>query len=68
MKLYIFIFLVAFVCINVHLFKKIRRNMYDLAVLNKVDTPTVTAFLNPEKKKGIKTIFKEYLELKNKTK
>ena len=42
--------------------------MYQLAVLNKVDTPTVTAFLNPKKKKSIKTLFKEYLALKNKTK
>lgn len=64
MKLYIFIFIVAFVCINVHLFQKIKRNLYDLAVLNKVDTPTVTAFLNPKKKKSIKSLFKEYLDFK----
>ena len=47
-----------------HLFQKIKRNLYDLAVLNKVDTPTVTAFLNPKKKKSIKSLFKEYLEFK----
>ena len=32
--------------------KNIKNHMYELyAVINKVDTPTVTAFLNPKKKK-----------------
>jgi len=68
MKLYIFIFIFAFIWINVRLFKNIKNHMYELAVINKVDTPTVTAFLNPKKKKSVKSLFKKYLELKNKTK
>ena len=62
MKIYIFLFIFAFVWINIYLFKKIKKHAYELAVLNKVDTPTVTELLNPKKKKGIKSLFKEYLD------
>ena len=68
MKIYFFLFIFVFVWINVYLFQKIKRNAYDLAVLNKVDTPTVTALLNPKKKKSIKSLFKEYFKIENKIK
>jgi hypothetical protein len=66
MKIYFFLFIFAFAWINVYLFQKIKRNIYDLAVLNKVDTPTVTALLNPKKKQSIKSLFKEYFRIETK--